>query len=86
MEVSAVLVSAKILPKGRVLDLELPAFLPAKELKSKLLESFRVMDPGEFSMVSSLEIRWREQTLRDEETLAALGIWDGSDLEIVAVR
>lgn len=86
MEVNAVLVSATVMPKGYVLDLELPAFLPVTELKSRLLESFRVMDPGYFGMVTGLEIRWQKRKLVEEQTLAGLGIWDGSDLEIIALR
>lgn len=67
------------LPKEQ-LDMELPAFLPAKELAAKLAETLRAYRPERYSAVFRLQLSSDGAPLNDTDTLASRGIWDGSIL------
>lgn len=64
------------------LDLELPAFYPVESLAPKLLETLKLMQPQYYASVHGIELLWRDQTLHSGDTLASVGIWDGSILKI----
>lgn len=66
-----------VLP-GEQLDMELPAFLPAAELCRKLAETLRAYRPELYGSVFQLTLRSGQRFLKENETLASLGIWDGS--------
>lgn len=63
-------------------DYELPANLPAERLIQLLLESLAQQEPRRFGSWQGLGLAWNGQKLRDGDTLADWGIWDGSILTI----
>lgn len=81
-----VIVSADLPFVEARLDLELPAFYPVESLTPKLLETLRLMQPQYYTGVHGVELLWRDQRLRGSDTLASVGIWDGSILKIVATK
>lgn len=62
------------------LDMELPTFLPAAELAAKLAETLRAYRPERYAAVFQLHLSGGGQSLKDKETLASRGIWDGAIL------
>ena len=76
-----VLVTLRIMPGGKELDMELPAFLPAKELEQRLLEVLSEMDPLHWGGASAVGICKGQRRLEGDMTLAEAGVWDGSILE-----
>ncbi len=68
------------------LDFELPAFYPVESLAPKLLETLKLMQPQCYAGVHGLELFWRNQRLRGGDTLASVGVWDGSILKIRAME
>lgn len=68
------------------LDMELPSFMPMKELTGKLLETFRLMMPDGFVGVRNIGLIHERRQLENEETLGRAGVWDGSVLTILRIR
>lgn len=68
------------LPRGSV-DLELPAFMPVRELREKIVQTLRRMDPACYGAAQTLLLQCGGRTLPDERTLAACGVWDGAVLD-----
>ena len=77
-----VIVTVRLHPGERSLDMELPAFLPLEELAQRLLDVMREMDPVHYGMMSGATFRKKEQVLTGEMTLAKAGVWDGSILDV----
>lgn len=76
-----------LLPFGEAqLDLELPAFYPVQDLTPKLLETLKLMQPQFYTGIQDLALIWRDQQLRGGDTLASVGVWDGSILNIKAMK
>lgn len=64
------------------IDLELPVFLPISELTDKILETLKLLYPREYEDVSDICLTMQGQPLDEESTLANIGVWDGSILEV----
>lgn len=62
-----------------ILDMELPAFLPIKDLNQKLEETFRVMKPYT-QTCGRVSLSHNGKTLDPQKDLAYYGIWDGAVL------
>ena len=77
-----VIVTVRLHPDKRELDMELPAFLPIEQLEQRLLEVLQEMDPLHYSGLSAVTLRSKDQTMDGEDTLAKVGIWDGSFLDV----
>lgn len=86
MTVDYVIVTAFFPSTGKKIDFELPAFLPVSELCPKLLETLKGMAPQEYIRVHKIEIWWNGKKMKENDTLAAQGAWDGSILEIRELR
>lgn len=71
-----------IVGKHTSIDLELPAFLPISELADKILETLKILYSREFECVSDIFLTMQGQPLDEQKTLASLGVWDGSTLEV----
>ena len=65
------------------IDMELPSFMEMKELTGKLLETLRLMMPETFVKVKSISLKGRAGILQENETLAGMGLWDGSVITVV---
>lgn len=63
-------------------DAELPTQMPIRNLREGLLVLLREREPKKFSKVNGITISFREKRLPDNTTLAAVGAWDGSILEL----
>lgn len=61
------------------LDMELPAFLPVRELTQKLEETFRIMKPS-YQAFRHAVLSCNGRDLDPTMNLAQHGIWDGSIL------
>jgi len=79
-----VIVTVNISQPSATYDMELPAFMCLDELKKKVVETLRLMDIRKFATVREIELFYNGQSLRNNETLAGYGIWDGSSIEIRA--
>lgn len=86
MEVDSVLVTVVLQEEGKELDMELPAFMPVRRLRGKLLEALRVLFPEYYQAVAEVTVSWKGRILSEEETLASAGIWDGSRLTAAPLR
>ncbi len=81
MKVESVLVTVMLADTGEELDMELPAFLPAGELSRRLLETLRGYRPGRYEGAEGLSLVWRGRRLGEDDSLASVGIWDGSRIK-----
>lgn len=63
-------------------DYELPATLPVSKLSDLLLSVLVQQHPQLFGRWKRLRFIWNGAALKGNDTLAALGIWDGSILHI----
>lgn len=73
-----IIVTIKIVDKGRDIDMELPTFMPWQELNFKILECLQDSMPEEYGSYCKLNAMYKGILLNDDETLASMGIWDGS--------
>lgn len=78
-----VILTLRLAPSGKELDMELPAFLPVENLCDRLLETLRVLSPAGFEC-AALSLQHNGRTLEGAATLASAGLWDGSMVEIIA--
>lgn len=76
-----VIVTVRLHPGDRSLDMELPSFLPVSQLGEKFLETVQEMDPLHYGTVSTVIFRRNSHELDGEMTLAQAGIWDGAVLD-----
>ena len=81
LKVDKVIVTV-ILNKNSAIDMELPAFLPLSELTGKILESLKILAPSEFEGTADIDLVHNGTVLDSRGTLASIGIWDGSILQI----
>ena len=86
MTVDRVLVTVCLPVEGKALDMELPAFLPMSELRPKLLETLKSMEPHKYSGITEIDILLSGRRMTDESSLASCGAWDGATLEISELR
>ena len=68
-----------------IFDMELPTFLPIKELNYKLEETFRVMRPSN-QTYGHISLSHNGKNLDPQKNLAHYGIWDGSILVCRCVK
>lgn len=61
-------------------DLEIPSRLPFRLFKGKLLEILKMMGGRSFQSWSDYRLRFKNYTLKDDDTLASVGAFDGSRL------
>lgn len=76
-----VIVTVRLHPGGRSLDMELPTFLPIAQMEQRFLEVMRERDPLHWGRMSAVSFRKGDRVLAGDTTLAASGIWDGSILD-----
>lgn len=76
-----VIVTLRLHPGDRSLDMELPAFLPVDQLEQRFLETVREMDPLHYGTMSAVAFRRNGRQLTGEMTLAKAGVWDGAVLD-----
>ena len=76
-----VIVTLRLRPGGRELDMELPAFMEIGELEDQFLNTVREMDPLHYGRMTQVKFRWKDRQLAPDTTLAQAGIWDGSVLD-----
>lgn len=81
--VENVIVTLRIQPSNRQLDMELPAFAPIGQLRQQLLEVLSQADPVGFARVSSIRLQSDGAAMDESLSLAQYGIWDGSFLDIL---
>lgn len=75
-----VIVTLRLPGGGGSLDLELPAFMPVRELIPRLTEILRTVSPA-FPAADGAGLSAGGRALSPEDTLAAAGVWDGGILE-----
>ncbi len=63
------------------LDMELPSFMPWKELSKKILECLKESKSDKYAFYYYLYAKHNGRKFTDMDTLASLGIWDGSIIE-----
>lgn len=63
-------------------DAELPTQMPIEDIREGLLTLLREREPKKFSKIKGITIAFRGKQLPDDTTLAAVGAWDGSTLEL----
>ena len=66
--------------KNYKVDAELPSQMPGSELKTGLLRLLKKNEERLYLNSDSLIIRYNGSVLGDQETLASVGAWDGSEL------
>lgn len=76
-----VILTVRLHPGGRSLDMELPAFLPVEKLEQRFLEVMREMDPMHYGAMSAVSFRKNDRALEGDATLAKAGLWDGGFLD-----
>lgn len=64
------------------IDMELPAFLPIRDLLKKLEETIRVMRPQYSSELSEFTMKYNGVKMSEDKTLAQYGVWDGNKIEL----
>lgn len=64
-------------------DMELPAALPLYVLKEQLLEVLKRMRPELFFRTRKIQFVQKGAMISEYHTLAEIGAWDGSFLEII---
>lgn len=77
-----VIVTLNIPAANQAIDMELPAFLPVEKLAGRVMETLQVMNPARYSKAGSLQFKFRGQVIADESTLASVGVWDGTVLDV----
>lgn len=77
-----VIVTVRIQPGTRTLDMELPAFLPMEDLEKHFLETLREMDPLHYGTMSSATFQSGGQQIEGTMTLARVGVWDGAIIDV----
>ena len=82
--INAVMVTVKIAGTQEQHDMELPADIPTKELAPKLLMALKNIEGRLFMGVESIKIKFDAENryLFDIETLASVGVWDGSIITV----
>jgi len=78
-----VILTLRFRPGSKALDMELPSFMPMHALCDKIAESLRAMNPMAFGQMTGIRAEHNGRPLASSMTLAALGLWDGSILDIV---
>lgn len=63
------------------MDMELPTLLPIAELNIRILETLRVLFPQRYNEWKAITLCYNGGILEPMQTLASLGIWDGSFLQ-----
>ena len=63
-----------------VVDMELPANIPVKELVPKLLETLKEIEPGKFRNLEKLSLIYNGVILSGSSTLESEAVWDGKIL------
>jgi len=85
--ISAAIVTVKIAGATEQDDMELPADIPVKELAPKLLMALKNVEGRLFMGVERIKIKYDAENcyLSDVETLASVGVWDGSIITVERV-
>ncbi len=65
-------------------DMELPSFMPWKELSKKILECLKESRTDKYAFYYYLYAEYNGHKFTDTDTLASLGIWDGSIIKCEA--
>jgi hypothetical protein len=63
-------------------DLQIPARLRVSDFSGKLLEILKILDEREFRRWRRLKISVGGRTLRESETFASVGVFDGSRITV----
>lgn len=65
------------------IDMELPSKISIADLGPQLLENLKAIAPSQFRGKESIQMRFRDVTLKSTETLESGCVFDGSIIEIV---
>ena len=63
-------------------DVELPSEMPIKDLSTGLIRLLRTYEPRKYAGCTSVDLWFGDEKLKDEQTLASIGAWDGSELTL----
>lgn len=63
-------------------DAEIPTQMLIGDVRKGLLVLLREREPKKFSKVTDIALSFRGNKLADETTLAEVGAWDGSTIEL----
>ena len=63
-------------------DAELPSQMLIPDLRKGILALLKEYEPGKYAACTEISLSFNGSSLRDSQTLASQGIWDGSVLEI----
>ncbi len=79
---SKLFLCVKDFSSGKTFDMELPSNMPIKMLSQGIAKFLNASGMSTLSVAVDHEIWHNDRKLRDSETLASLGIWDGSEIII----
>lgn len=79
---SKVLVSMTDNKNRYATDIELPSQMRINELTKGILRLLKEFEPTIYSGYDSAELWVDNLKLRDDQTLASAGIWDGSEISL----
>ena len=85
--IAASILTVKIAGTKAQYDMELPADIPVKELSPKLLMGLKNLESRLFLGVEGIKIKFDAENyyLKDKDTLASAGVWDGSVITVERV-
>lgn len=75
-----VIVTVNAENQGFLIDMELPANIPVKELAQKLLETLKEIEPRKFRNLEKLSLIFNGVILPESSTLESEAVWDGKVL------
>ena len=78
--IDKVIVTVNAENQAFVVDMELPANIPVKELVPKLLETLKEIEPSKFRNLEKLSLIYNGVILSGSSTLESEAVWDGKIL------
>ncbi len=79
---SSVLVTISDKSSNYKSDFELPSQMFVKDLATGILRMLRTFEPRKYAGRVSVDLWVGETKLKDEQTLASAGVWDGSEITL----
>ena len=76
------IITVRCVEEGVELDMELPSGIPAGELRGQALNVLKSVYPDRFEAWAECRLSHGPRVLRDGETLAESGIFDGNYLDV----
>ena len=79
---SSVLVTITDIANNYKSDFELPSQMLIKDLTMGILRLLREFEPKKYAGRTSVDLWVGEKKLKDDQTLASAGVWDGSEITL----